>query len=80
MKAPSFRCTEGEKGSLILHYYSHRPGLEFIVIGLVKIISLKLHKTNVECKIINKTKESELGHVEFEIVEKCMFTNFLYLF
>ncbi|KAK8721333.1 hypothetical protein OTU49_012831, partial [Cherax quadricarinatus] len=37
MKAPSFRCTERpEDGALILHYYSDRPGLEYIVIGIVK--------------------------------------------
>lgn len=37
MRAPSFRCTEGIDGSLILHYYSERPGLEHIVIGIVKV-------------------------------------------
>ncbi|ERL93239.1 hypothetical protein D910_10535 [Dendroctonus ponderosae] len=37
MKAPSFRCTERpEDGALVLHYYSDRPGLEHIVIGIVK--------------------------------------------
>lgn len=37
MRAPSFRCTEGDDGSLILHYYSDRDGLEHIVIGIVKV-------------------------------------------
>lgn len=38
MRAPSFRCTERpEDGTLILHYYSEREGLEPIVIGLVKV-------------------------------------------
>lgn len=38
MKAPSFRCTERpEDGALVLHYYSDRPGLEHIVIGIVKV-------------------------------------------
>lgn len=36
MRAPSFRCTESESG-LKLHYYSERPGLEHIVIGIVKV-------------------------------------------
>jgi hypothetical protein len=36
MRAPSFRCTE-INGQLILHYYSERPGLEHIVIGIVKV-------------------------------------------
>ena len=38
MRAPSFRCTERpDDGGLILHYYSDRPGLESIVIGIVKV-------------------------------------------
>ena len=38
MKAPSFRCSKREEdGALILHYYSDRPGLEYIVIGIVKV-------------------------------------------
>lgn len=38
MKAPSFRCTvRPEDGALLLHYYSDRPGLEHIVIGIVKV-------------------------------------------
>ncbi len=37
MKAPSFRCTEESNGSLILHYYSDREALEYIVIGIVKV-------------------------------------------
>lgn len=38
MRAPSFRCTERpEDKALLLHYYSERPGLEYIVIGIVKV-------------------------------------------
>lgn len=37
MRAPSFRCTEKPGGDLVLHYYSDRPGLEHIVIGIVKV-------------------------------------------
>ena len=46
MRAPSFRCTERpEDGALILHYYSERPGLEHIVIGIVKTVASRLHDT-----------------------------------
>lgn len=76
MKAPSFRCTENEKGNTILHYYSERPGLEFIVIGLVKVVALKLHQSEVECKILKSKGEDDCDHVQFEIVEKCK--KFLY--
>lgn len=69
MKAPSFRCTErAEDGALILHYYSDRPGLEYIVIGIVKAVAAQLHDTDVEVEIL-KTKEEE-GHVQFLITEK----------
>ncbi|CAH0386757.1 unnamed protein product, partial [Bemisia tabaci] len=69
MKAPSFRCTErAEDGALILHYYSDRPGLEHIVIGIVKTVASKLHDTEVEVEII-KTKE-ESDHVQFLITEQ----------
>lgn len=42
MRAPSFRCTEEPDGSLILHYYSERGGLEHIVIGIVKVYSIMM--------------------------------------
>ncbi|CAH1174092.1 unnamed protein product [Phaedon cochleariae] len=68
MKAPSFRCTERpEDGALVLHYYSDRPGLEHIVIGIVKTVASRLHNTEVEVEII-KTKE-ECDHVQFLITE-----------
>ncbi|XP_026473245.1 guanylate cyclase soluble subunit beta-1 [Ctenocephalides felis] len=68
MRAPSFRCTERpEDGALILHYYSDRPGLEHIVIGIVKTVASKLHSTEVTVEIL-KTKE-ECDHVQFLIKE-----------
>ncbi|PSN51153.1 Guanylate cyclase soluble subunit beta-1 [Blattella germanica] len=68
MRAPSFRCTERpEDGALVLHYYSDRPGLEHIVIGIVKTVASKLHGTEVEVEIL-KTKE-ECDHVQFLITE-----------
>uniref|UniRef100_A0A8D8X7X9 Guanylate cyclase soluble subunit beta-1 n=1 Tax=Cacopsylla melanoneura TaxID=428564 RepID=A0A8D8X7X9_9HEMI len=69
MRAPSFRCTETEDGNLVLHYYSDRPGLEHIVIGIVKTVASKLHNTEVEVEIL-KTKEECDDHVQFLITEK----------
>ncbi|GAB0092356.1 Guanylate cyclase [Sergentomyia squamirostris] len=56
MRAPSFRCTESESG-LKLHYYSERPGLEHIVIGIVKAVASKLHGVDVEIQIIKRKGE-----------------------
>ncbi|XP_047121448.1 guanylate cyclase soluble subunit beta-1 [Schistocerca piceifrons] len=69
MRAPSFRCTERpEDGALVLHYYSDRPGLEYIVIGIVKTVASKLHGTEVDVQIL-RTKE-ECDHVQFLITEQ----------
>lgn len=68
MRAPSFRCTERpEDGGLVLHYYSDRPGLEHIVIGIVKTVASRLHGTEVDIEII-RTKE-DCDHVQFLITE-----------
>jgi len=67
MQAPSFRCTDGENGDLVLHYYSDRPGLEHIVIGIVRTVAKNLHGSDVEVKVI-KTKEDD-DHVQFSITE-----------
>lgn len=70
MRAPSFRCSENqEDGTLILHYYSEREGLEPIVIGIVKAVASKLHQTDVEVKVV-KSKKDNCDHVQFAIIEK----------
>jgi guanylate cyclase soluble subunit beta len=69
MKAPSFRCSETPQGNLVLHYYSDRPGLEFIVIGLVKTVASRLHKSSVECHVIKDKGQDGCDHVQFEIIE-----------
>ncbi|XP_068156138.1 guanylate cyclase soluble subunit beta-1 [Drosophila tropicalis] len=56
MRAPSFRCTE-QDGELLLHYYSERPGLEHIVIGIVKAVASKLHGVEVEIDIVKRKGE-----------------------
>jgi guanylate cyclase soluble subunit beta len=71
MKAPSFRCSEAQDGTFVLHYYSDRPGLEFIVIGLVKTVSSRLHNSEVDCKVIKNKGEDGCDHVQFHIIEKC---------
>ena len=70
MRAPSFCCSAREEdGATILHYYSEREGLEFIVIGLVKAVAKKLHRSDVNVQIY-KTKDDGIDHVQFLITEK----------
>ncbi|CAG0920576.1 unnamed protein product [Notodromas monacha] len=75
MTAPSFRCsTRKEDGAIILHYYSERPGLECIVIGIVKAVAKNLHGMQVQVEIYKCRKE--LGdHVQFLIKEEAETSN-----
>ncbi|EDO47086.1 predicted protein, partial [Nematostella vectensis] len=68
MEAPSFRCTETDNGTLLLHYYSKRPGLSYIVIGLVKAIAKQLLETEVNVTI-HQDIDEENDHVTFAIRE-----------
>lgn len=68
MRAPSFRCTEGDDGVITLHYYSERHGLECIVPGIVKSVSRELHDLEVMVECMDK-EESPNGqtHAIFSI-------------
>ncbi|XP_036366551.1 guanylate cyclase soluble subunit beta-1 isoform X2 [Octopus sinensis] len=69
MRAPSFRCSErAEDGATILHYYSDRPGLEPIVIGIVKAVAKQVYNSQVNVEVI-KTKGEDSDHVQFAIIE-----------
>ncbi|PVD34602.1 hypothetical protein C0Q70_05878 [Pomacea canaliculata] len=69
MRAPSFRCSEREEdGATILHYYSDRPGLEHIVIGIVKAVAKELHSAEVHVEVI-QSKTDDCDHVQFAITE-----------
>ncbi|OQR71299.1 guanylate cyclase soluble subunit beta-1-like [Tropilaelaps mercedesae] len=60
MKAPSFRVTPGPNGSIHLHYYSTRKGLQGIVRGLVKTIARDLFETDVSigiCRVLEQAGE-----------------------
>ncbi|MGH0145967.1 UNVERIFIED_CONTAM: hypothetical protein FKN15_012936, partial [Acipenser sinensis] len=70
MRAPSFRCTDAEKGNnLILHYYSEREGLQDIVIGIIKTVAQQIYGTEIEMKVIQQ-KSEECDHIKFLIEEK----------
>lgn len=54
MHAPSFRVSDRADGTLILHYYSSREGLEYIVIGLIRAVARKLLNTEISVEIIKR--------------------------
>ena len=65
LQPPSFWCTNVEKGSLILHYSSKRPGLAQFVVGLVKGLASML---SISCTI-QQTAFRDQGedHDEFAV-------------
>ena len=68
MRAPSFRCTDGSNGEILLHYYSSRAGLQHIVIGIIKTVCRQLHDTEVNMEIIQERDDTH-DHVVFTIRE-----------
>lgn len=68
MEAPSFRCTETSDGTLLLHYYSRRQGLEHIVIGIVKAVAKEMLNTEVVVSV-KQARTDDQGHVVFAIRE-----------
>ena len=85
MRAPSFRCTDAEKGKgLILHYYSEREGLQDIVIGIIKTVAQQIHGTEIDMKVmVSKGDASEhrwhaqyeKGCAEFAFSQHCSWTS-----
>jgi guanylate cyclase soluble subunit beta len=67
MRAPSFRVTHANDGTMHLHYYSEREGLSAIVKGLVMIVSKEFFKTEV---IVRTLEQCDDGHVILEVLKK----------
>lgn len=69
MDAPSFRCTAGlKKSEFLLHYYSDRPSLEHIVMGIVKSVAREYYHVELEMKVAVK-KGGKNDHTIFSIRE-----------
>lgn len=62
---PSFRCTDVTERGFRLHYYSNRPGLTPLVIGMIKGIA-KMHRTPIEIQL-DKGKGNGQDHDEFVV-------------
>ena len=69
MDAPSFRCTAGlKKTEFLLHYYSDRPSLEQIVMGIVKSVAREYYHVELDMKVAVKKGENS-DHTIFSIRE-----------
>jgi hypothetical protein len=61
---PSFRCTDVSDGGFRLHYYSTRPGLVPLVIGMIKGMA-RMYRQKIDIRV-DKTREQ--GHDHDELV------------
>jgi guanylate cyclase soluble subunit beta len=69
MDAPSFRCTAGiKKSEFLLHYYSDRPGLEHIVMGIVRFVAREYYHVELEMKVMVQKGDTS-DHTIFSIRE-----------
>ncbi|XP_065900116.1 soluble guanylate cyclase gcy-35-like [Dysidea avara] len=70
MNAPSFHCESKEDGSILLHYYSKRKGLEYLVIGIVKAVAKGIYHSNVDLEVLSR-QDGQWGrntyHVSFAV-------------
>jgi hypothetical protein len=65
LQPPEFSISERGEQSLVLHYRSHRPGLQRFVIGLIKGLAQRFH-TEVEVEL-RARRDDGLDHEEFEV-------------
>ena len=59
MRSPSLRVTDDKQvdGGLVLHYYSERVGLEYMVVGAVKAVAKKVFNQIVDIQVCTNTSE-----------------------
>ncbi|XP_003743763.1 guanylate cyclase soluble subunit beta-1 [Galendromus occidentalis] len=70
MKTPNFTCERENDGSLILHYYSYRRGLEWMVVGAIRAVALRLFSEVVAIKILSSEDYGQEGqHTQLRITK-----------
>lgn len=75
MRAPSFRCTDADKGrGLILHYYSEREGLQDIVIGIIKTVAQQIHGTEIDMKVMDRDLNGRGTLGKVSEIKCCVYT------
>jgi hypothetical protein len=62
---PSFRCTEVSGRGFRIHYYSTRPGLAPLAIGMFKGVA-KMYRTPIDIRI-DKSRAAGQDHDEFVV-------------
>ncbi|CAI2354856.1 unnamed protein product [Caenorhabditis sp. 36 PRJEB53466] len=58
LRGPSFRCEENPDGTLLLHYFTGRPGLYHIVKGVVKEVAKLVFNLDITLVVHGRTQRS----------------------
>ncbi|EFP05430.1 CRE-GCY-34 protein [Caenorhabditis remanei] len=58
LRGPSFRCEENPDGTLMLHYFTGRPGLYHIVKGVVKEVAKLVFNLDITLSVQGRTQRS----------------------
>ncbi|VDL77232.1 unnamed protein product [Nippostrongylus brasiliensis] len=58
LRGPSFRCEENPDGSIILHYFTGRPGLYPIVRGVLREVARRVFNTEINLNVTGRTQRS----------------------
>ncbi|CAP26995.2 Protein CBR-GCY-34 [Caenorhabditis briggsae] len=58
LRGPSFRCEENADGTLMLHYFTGRPGLYHIVKGVVKEVAKLVFNLDITLVVQGRTQRS----------------------
>ncbi|KAF1752134.1 hypothetical protein GCK72_018688 [Caenorhabditis remanei] len=58
LRGPSFRCEETSDGSLLLHYFTGRPGLYHIVKGVVREVAKRVFDLDINLIVQGRTQRS----------------------
>jgi Haem-NO-binding len=78
LQPPSFLCSDLEAESLKLHYYSERPGLTPMVVGMLKGLGEKFG-TDVDIQLTySKAKGNDHEEVSISHKPKCPFKQLLH--
>eukprot|EP00878_Enallax_costatus_P026891 GHUV01028902.1.p1 GENE.GHUV01028902.1~~GHUV01028902.1.p1 ORF type:complete len:767 (+),score=239.67 GHUV01028902.1:298-2598(+) len=67
MIPPDFRCEQVTPESLLLHYYSVRPGLWPIVAGVLKGIAKDYFKLDLRVQLLRSREKGDCDHEVFQL-------------
>lgn len=70
LRPPSFDCVEREDGAIILRYYSERPGLSPLVVGLLRGLAARFGQEVAVTQTVSRQTQPEYDEFEIRLKDK----------